>query len=160
MPSRYLASGCHTCTFVVIIISIPLSTSLRWWLAPVSPFSACPAAAAAGCVSFRYHSNNQHVMWSGQPMLSTYYACPNLFLNANLHLHLAHNSDLLMSSMLFCRWQDDYPDSWEAEESISPDIVAIWEQKQKQQSGEAQHTSSSSSNGSSLQSSSQPVSQL
>ena len=80
-------------------------------------------------------------------------ACPTLMDN------VCHKG-IAMSSMGLCRWQDDYPDSWEAEESISPDIVALWEQKQKQQSGEAQHTSSSSNHGSSLQASSQAVSQL
>lgn len=30
------------------------------------------------------------------------------------------------------RWQDDYPDTWEPEEHVSPDLVAQWEQKQRE----------------------------
>ena len=29
-----------------------------------------------------------------------------------------------------CRWGDDYPDTWEPEEHVSPDLIALWERQQ------------------------------
>ena len=29
-----------------------------------------------------------------------------------------------------CRWSDDYPDTWEPEEHVSPDLVALFEAQQ------------------------------
>lgn len=27
----------------------------------------------------------------------------------------------------YCRWKDDYPDSWEPEENVAPDVIAAFE---------------------------------
>jgi hypothetical protein len=29
-----------------------------------------------------------------------------------------------------CSWQDDYPDTWEVEEHVSPDLIQLWERQQ------------------------------
>jgi hypothetical protein len=29
-----------------------------------------------------------------------------------------------------CRWVDDYPDSWEDEDNVSPSLVKAWEEEQ------------------------------
>lgn len=65
----------------------------------------------------------------------------------------------LIAAVLIVRWQDDYPDSWEAEEGVSPDIIALWEQQQ-QQEGQQQlehsvESHNSLGNGTSSQSSPQ-----
>ena len=46
-----------------------------------------------------------------------------------------------------CRWQDDYPDSWEPEESISADIVALWEGQQIPETEHAHQMNGSNSAG-------------
>ena len=35
------------------------------------------------------------------------------------------------------RWQDGSPDSWEPEENVSPDLVALFEEQQQQQAAAA-----------------------
>lgn len=47
------------------------------------------------------------------------------------------------------RWQDDYPDSWEPEESVSSDIIALWEQQQHSDAYSEQQKEVSNGNGSS-----------
>ena len=39
---------------------------------------------------------------------------------------------------MICRWLDGYPDSWEPEEHVSPDLVALFEQQQELLSGNGQ----------------------
>lgn len=54
-----------------------------------------------------------------------------------------------MCPCMVCRWQDDYPDSWEPEESVSADIIAIWEQQRQPEAQHAQQGSSTNNgNGS------------
>mgnify|MGYP001810839020 CR=1 FL=1 len=36
---------------------------------------------------------------------------------------------LLACLALLCRWQDDYPDTWEPEEHVSPDLIALFERQ-------------------------------
>lgn len=53
-------------------------------------------------------------------------------------------------SLLICRWQDGYPESWEPEENVSPDLIALFEQQQALMGGtEQQQQQGGGSNGSS-----------
>ena len=44
--------------------------------------------------------------------------------------------DAAADTLLLClfpnaRWSDDYPETWEPEEHVSPDLIRLWEEQQQ-----------------------------
>lgn len=43
-----------------------------------------------------------------------------------------------------CRWADDYPDSWEPEDRLPQQLVAAWEEQQRERLLSSMHSASGS----------------